>query len=70
MDEVLEMYFLLLVKVYGFGEKRLCCLFVNLGEVYMVFMVYELVLCLFVVWYDDIFGVIVLVIVSNEVDVL
>lgn len=65
-----EIYFLDFIRVYGFGESRLCFFFVELGDVYMVFMVYELKLWLFVVWYDDIFGVILLLIVSNEEEVL
>lgn len=56
--------------VYGFGEKMYCFLLVNLGEVYMVFMVYVNEFCVFIVRYDDVFGVIVLVMVKNEEEVL
>lgn len=70
VEEVLEMHPSPLVKVYGFGEKRLCRSPVNPGEVHMVFMVYEPNSRSLVARYEDIFGATSPATTSNEDDVL
>lgn len=56
VDEVFEMHPSQLIKVYGFGEKRLCFSPVKPGDVHMVFTVYEPESRSLVARYDDIFG--------------
>lgn len=70
VDEVFEMHPSPLVKVYGFGEKRLCFSPVKPGDVHMVFMVYEPDSRSLVARYDDIFGATSPATASNEDDVL
>ena len=68
--EVLEQHPGPLVKVFGFGEKRLCYSPVHPGEVHLVFMVYEPKSRSLVARYDDIFGAISPPTAKNEHDVL
>ena len=70
MDEVFEMHPSQLIKVYGFGEKRLCFSPVKPGDVHMVFMVYEPDSRSLVARYDDIFGATSAPTASNEDKVL
>lgn len=70
VDEVFEMHPSQLIKVYGFGEKRLCFSPVKPGDVHMVFMVYEPNSRSLVARYDDIFGATSPPTASNEDDVL
>ena len=70
VDEVFEMHPSQLIKVYGFGEKRLCLSPVKPGDVHMVFMVYEPDSRSLVARYDDIFGATSPPTASNEDDVL
>ncbi|XP_078378251.1 uncharacterized protein LOC144661381 isoform X3 [Oculina patagonica] len=70
VDEVLEMHPSPLVKVYGFGEKRLCLSPVNPGEVHMVFMVYEPNSRSLVARYEGLFGATSPATAINEDDVL
>ena len=70
VDEVFEMHRSSLVKVYGFGEKRLCYSPVKPGDVHMVFMVYEPASRSLVARYDDIFGATAAPTAANENEVL
>lgn len=70
VDEVLEMHPSPLIKVYGFGEKRLCLSPVNPGEVHMVFMVYEPNSRSLVARYEGLFGATSPATAINEDDVL
>lgn len=70
VEEVFEMHPSPLVKVYGFGEKRLCFSPVKPGDVHMVFMVYEPDSRSLIARYDDIFGATSPATASNEDDVL
>ena len=70
VNDVLEMHHGPTVKVYGFGEKRLCYSEVYTGEIHLVFMVIEPKSRLLVARYDDIFGATAPVTVENENEIL
>lgn len=70
VEEVFETYPSDLIRVYGFGESRLCFSPAEPGDVHMVFMVYEPKSRLLVARYDDIFGATSPPTASNEEEVL
>ncbi|XP_032222941.1 uncharacterized protein LOC5521805 isoform X2 [Nematostella vectensis] len=70
IDEVLAKHPGRTVKVYGFGEKRMCFSEVYKGETHMVFMVYHAASGSLVARYDDIFGAISRATEENENEVL
>ena len=70
VDEVFEMHPSSAIKVYGFGEKRLCYSPVKRGDVHIVLMVYEPASRSLVARYDDIFGATAAPTASNEEEVL
>ncbi|KAK3751843.1 hypothetical protein QZH41_009659 [Actinostola sp. cb2023] len=70
VNEVLELHPGPTVKVYGFGEKRLCYSEVYTEEIHLVFMVFEPKSRLLVARYDDIFGATSPVTAENENEIL
>lgn len=70
INDVLEMHPGPTVKVYGFGEKRLCYSEVYIGELHLVFMVVHPKTRSLVARYDDIFGATSPVTYTNENEIL
>lgn len=70
VQEVFETHPSEVIRVYGFGERKQCFSPVNLGEVHMVFTVYEPESRSLVARYDDLFGATSQPTASNEEEVL
>lgn len=70
INDVLEMHPGPTVKVYGFGERRLCYSEVYIGEMHLVFMVIHPQTRSLVARYDDIFGATSPVTIENEQEIL
>lgn len=70
INDVLEMHPGPTVKVYGFGERRLCYSEVYVGEMHLVFMVIHPRTKSLVARYDDIFGATSPVTIENEHEIL
>lgn len=70
INDVLERHPGPTVKVYGFGEKRLCYSEVYTGEMHLVFMVVHPKTLSLVARYDDIFGATSSVTYQNENSIL